>query len=145
METRVDRTQYFLAIAELASKRATCTRLHVGAVLVDHNHHIIATGYNGSPPGAPHCSDVDCLIEHNHCIRSTHAEESAILNMVVRPPSYTCFVTHQPCIRCYRMLVASGCIKVYYGSPYENQSPAYIQLQKELKVEMEHVPATTTN
>lgn len=51
----------FLSIAEVVAKRATCPRLHVGAVLVNERNQILATGYNGSPSGLAHCTDVGCL------------------------------------------------------------------------------------
>lgn len=47
---------YFLDIAECVSRRATCPRASIGAVFVDARHRIVATGYNGSPPGRPHCT-----------------------------------------------------------------------------------------
>lgn len=47
---------YFLKLADLVSTRATCDRAHMGCVLVRDNN-IIATGYNGSIKGLPHCND----------------------------------------------------------------------------------------
>lgn len=69
--------EYFLDLAQAASTRATCPRAHVGAVIVKDNN-VLATGYNGAPPGAPHCVDVGCEIEDEHCIRTTHAEVNAV-------------------------------------------------------------------
>lgn len=40
--------EYFLEVAHLVAKRATCLRRSVGAVLVQ-NKRILATGYNGAP------------------------------------------------------------------------------------------------
>ena len=73
---------YFLNIAEMVAMRATCPRAQVGAVLVKDNL-IIATGYNGAPPGEPHCSDVGCQTTEiegvqRHCERAVHAETNAI-------------------------------------------------------------------
>ncbi|WP_207203789.1 deoxycytidylate deaminase [Actinomyces minihominis] len=47
--------EYFLQIAHAVAARAKCTRRKVGAVIVL-DRRIIATGYNGAPPG-----EVDCL------------------------------------------------------------------------------------
>lgn len=68
---------YFLNIAREVSKRSTCLRASVGAVIAKDNR-ILSTGYNGAPPGEPHCSEVGCLIENNHCERTIHAETNAV-------------------------------------------------------------------
>ncbi|MFX1258352.1 MAG: cytidine/deoxycytidylate deaminase family protein, partial [Promethearchaeota archaeon] len=47
---RISKNEYFMEIAELVSKRSTCIRRKVGAILVKDSH-IISTGYNGVPPG----------------------------------------------------------------------------------------------
>ena len=59
--------EHFMLQAHLVATRATCDRgpellldpgRHgVGALIVQ-NKRVIASGYNGSPPGAPHCDDV---------------------------------------------------------------------------------------
>lgn len=61
--------EFFMLHAHLAATRSTCDRgpellldpgRHgVGAVLVRENR-IVAGGYNGSPPGEPHCSELTC-------------------------------------------------------------------------------------
>lgn len=70
---------YFFAIARVVAKRATCPRAQVGAVIIDPvEKRILSTGYNGAPPGQPHCSDAGCLMENGHCGRAIHAELNAI-------------------------------------------------------------------
>lgn len=76
--TRPSWNDYFLAIAEVVSRRSTCPRAHVGAVIVSTDNRILATGYNGSPPGESHCDNVGCLVVDNHCQRTLHAEVNAI-------------------------------------------------------------------
>jgi dCMP deaminase len=51
---------YFLGIARSVSARADCTRRKVGAVIVDPDHRVISTGYNGTPPGGPSCLAGEC-------------------------------------------------------------------------------------
>ncbi|WP_430626492.1 deoxycytidylate deaminase [Sulfobacillus thermotolerans] len=75
---RVSWTEYFGTLSEFVATRSTCPRRAVGAVLV-RDHRVIATGYNGAPSGEPHCLDVGCLIENNHCVRTIHAELNALL------------------------------------------------------------------
>lgn len=51
---------YFLGITQAVAAGAKCTRRQVGAIIVDENKHIVATGKNGSPPGHPECTDGAC-------------------------------------------------------------------------------------
>lgn len=56
MTRRPDWDSYYLGIADSVAVRADCTRRRVGAVVTDPvTRHIIATGYNGSPPGEAGC------------------------------------------------------------------------------------------
>ena len=64
-EIRPDWDHYFMEIAQVVSKRSTCLRRSVGAVIVK-NKQILATGYNGTPKGMPHCGEVGCLREQLH-------------------------------------------------------------------------------
>ena len=61
MSNRPSWDQYFMTITRQVAERSTCTRAKVGAVIV-RDKNILATGYNGSPAGLPHCLDVGCLV-----------------------------------------------------------------------------------
>jgi len=74
---RPDWDTYFIRIAKEVASRSTCPRASVGAVIVKDNR-ILSTGYNGAPAGEPHCVDVGCLMENDHCLRTIHAETNAI-------------------------------------------------------------------
>jgi dCMP deaminase len=58
--------EYFMKMAILASTRGTCDRKYVGAVIVKDNN-CIATGYNGSIIGQPHCSGPKKYTECSNC------------------------------------------------------------------------------
>ena len=102
--------EYFMAIAEQVSRRSTCLRRHVGAVLVV-DRRILATGYNGAPSGVPHCAESGCLREqmavpsgqrHELC-RGLHAEQNAIIQAAkhgVRIAGAMLYTTHHPCSMC---------------------------------------------
>ncbi len=84
--TRPSWDEYFMAITDEVAERATCTRRHIGAVLVK-DKRILATGYNGVPTGLAHCGEVGCLREqrgipsgtqHELC-RGIHAEQNAVI------------------------------------------------------------------
>lgn len=75
---RPDWDTYFMDLAQRVSRRATCRRAQVGAVAVDQDHMILATGYNGAPPGLPHCPADESLAPGDHCPRSIHAEQNVL-------------------------------------------------------------------
>ena len=122
-ENRPDRLRYNMSIARLVAKRSTCTRAKVGAVLVDQNsNRLVATGYNGSIKGSPHCIDVGCLIVNKHCVRTVHAEMNAILHMEHNYPSLVLYCTHQPCYQCLKALLSVNVRAIYYHFSYTDEA-----------------------
>ena len=87
MERR-DKTNYYLDLADVVSKRGTCLRKRYGAVIVK-NDEVISTGYVGAPRGRKNCSDLGYCIrqqmriprgERYELCRSVHAEANAIIS-----------------------------------------------------------------
>ena len=107
---------YFRVIAIDVSSRATCPRAHVGAVIVSDDNRILATGYNGSPPGEPHCIDDGCVMEDGHCQRALHAEVNAIAHAAKagipvggsRLYLYGSNGYREPCRECFKVLKAAA-------------------------------------
>lgn len=109
-----------MAVARLAATRSTCPRAQVGCVLVVDNQ-IVATGYNGSAPGKPHCTDAGCLMDGNHCQRCVHAEMNAVAQAAkhgISVEGAVAFVTHTPCMSCCKVLAAAGIRNVTIGQTY---------------------------
>jgi dCMP deaminase len=132
---RLERYSYFMEVAVITAKRSTCTRLSVGCVLMDKDtNRLAALGYNGSIKGAPHCIDDGCLMREGHCIRTVHAEVNAVSNLIKKYGNLVCFVTHQPCINCFKTLVANGVKSIFYLKEYEDA--ARDLLNKEIKIPM---------
>ena len=84
---RIDKTNYYLDIAQTVAERSTCLRRKFGAVIVK-NDSVISTGYNGAPRGRKNCCDLgECLREkyeipsgeRYELCRSVHAEANAII------------------------------------------------------------------
>lgn len=113
---------YFMATAMLMSTRSSCERLNVGCVIVsggDQKHRIIAAGYNGFLPGAPHTSRV----RDGHEQATVHAEQNAISDAARRGVSLegaTVYITHFPCINCAKILAAAGIALIKYRKDYRN-------------------------
>lgn len=115
--------EYFLNIAFEVAHRSTCDRAKVGAVIVKEKR-ILTTGYNGSPSGLPHCTDVGCLMENGHCIRTLHAEQNAIIQAALHGVSTagaSIYVTHQPCFLCAKTIINAGIKEIVYGTEYPDE------------------------
>jgi dCMP deaminase len=111
--TRLDWDEYFMSIALLASQRSPCKRLHVGSVIVKNNR-LISMGYNGFIAGAPHISRV----KENHEQSIIHSEINAITDCAKRGTKISqdskIYVTHYPCINCFRSIASCGIKEVIY-------------------------------
>lgn len=111
-----------------------------GAVLVK-DRQILATGYNGSMPGAPHCSDqvmpdgspychrralqIADVDKYNYC-RASHAEANAIAQAArygVAIKGASLYVTLEPCFVCIKLLATAQIEKVFFEVSYESRDP----------------------
>lgn len=129
---------YFMQLAELVGSRATCDRLKVGAVFTRDNR-VLCTGYNGALPGRQHCDVVGCLMHESHCVRAIHAESNAICQAAhhgVSLDNSVLYVTHLPCLTCFRLCIAAGCARVVYKEEYGTADMSvYRQLQGMTRLE----------
>jgi dCMP deaminase len=133
---RVSWDRYFMNLAVQAATRSTCSRKHVGAVIV-RDKNVLSTGYNGSVRGDAHCDDVGCLMEGGHCIRTVHAEANALIQAArhgIRIEGAVIYVTASPCFDCFKLIANAGIRKIYYGELYRNRR--VLELAAELGVEM---------
>lgn len=136
-DERPDWHEYFMAVAKLISTRSTCNSRPTGAILVK-DRHILATGYNGSLPGAPHCrgsftpdGKPFCYSRHmgvgdkekyNYC-RSSHAEANAVAQAArlgIAVEGAAVYATLAPCIICTKLLASARISEVYYEHDYES-------------------------
>lgn len=111
---------YALKLCEVVSTRATCDRLHVGAILTRDNV-VLATGYNGAPRGMEHCDKVGHELDGDHCIRTVHAEANAIAQAAKMGTSVngaTLYCTHLPCYACAKMLINAGIVEIIVKHDY---------------------------
>lgn len=119
---------YFMEITYVVSKRSTCLRRQVGAILVK-DKHILTTGYNGAPKGLIHCAEIGCLRqelgipsgERHELCRALHAEQNAIIqaaNLGIAIEGSTLYCTTAPCSLCAKMLINAGVVRVVFDGTY---------------------------
>ena len=131
MHDRPTWDQYFLDMARVIGRRATCLRRQVGALLV-RDKRILATGYNGAPSGLPHCEEVGCRRqemdipagERQELCRGLHAEQNAIIQGALHGVSVkgsVLYCTTQPCVICAKMLINAGVKRAVYEGDYPDQ------------------------
>ena len=119
-ESRLSWDAYFIATAFLISSRSPDLRLKVGCVLVKDNH-VISMGYNGFLPKVEHKS----FIENGHEQATVHAEQNSIADCAkrgVKTDGAVAYITHYPCINCFKILASSGITKIYYRDDYRNHN-----------------------
>ncbi|MBP9020067.1 MAG: cytidine/deoxycytidylate deaminase family protein [Syntrophobacterales bacterium] len=136
--------EYFMDIVRLVSRRSTCLRRSVGAILVK-DKRILATGYNGAPSGLRHCVEVGCLREkmnissgerHELC-RGLHAEQNAIIQSALHGVSLkdaTLYSTNHPCVICAKMIINAGIARVYYAEGYRDRMAEEMLLEAGVEV-----------
>jgi len=130
---RISWNDYFIEIVKLIGKRATCPRKQVGALIVKNNK-IIASGYNGSPRGLEHCSDIGCLIRDDHCIRVIHADCNALLQAGKEAQGATLYCTCLPCELCFKLCIQAGIKRIIYIEDYNKEDIKYWKLYGGIKI-----------
>jgi len=139
--------EYFLKLAMLASERSTCPRMHCGCVIVK-DKFVLATGYNGSLPGLPHCEDEGCLIVDNHCVRTNHAEINALTQAVthgVNIKGSTAYITNMSCTTCAKALIAAGIKRVVVFSDYHDTLATKFYSESNVEIAKLEIPDKLIN
>ena len=123
--------EIFMELAYVWSKRSTCLRRHVGAVIAKDKQQLTA-GYNGAPKGIPHCAEQGgCLREKLHIpsgtrhelCRGTHAEQNAITQAAkfgIDISGGTLYCNASPCVICTKMIINAGITRVVFDSEYND-------------------------
>ncbi len=142
--------EYFMRLAYLVSTRSTCTRRHVGAVIVK-DKRVLTTGYNGPPKGLMHCDKTGCLREnlkipsgerHELC-RGLHAEQNAIIQAAVYGVSIkdaTIYVTNHPCVVCAKMIINAQIKEIVYSEGYPDDLAKLMLMESGIKVRRYQLP-----
>lgn len=129
---RIDWDTYFIEIAKVVAKRASCFRRQVGGVIVKDNS-IISTGYNGAPKGVLDCLQIDECMRNKQNIpsgqnyeicMSLHAENNAITQCAsngVSCKGATIYITHSPCSMCLKQIINAGIRRIVALEKYPDE------------------------
>lgn len=127
MQARPSWDEHYIGMAEQIAKMGTCARRQVGCVLVDARNRVVSTGFNGVPPGWPHCStevvsrcpgaEAKSGTRLDEC-NANHAEANALIYCPNPELIRTCYVTCSPCINCVKMLLVTGCSRIVFKEEY---------------------------
>lgn len=139
MSGRVSWDEYFMNIAREVATRSTCSRKHVGSVIV-RDKTILSTGYNGSIRGMPHCDEAGHMMEDGHCVRTIHAEANAVIQAATngtRIDGASIYVTASPCWSCFKMIANAGLRRVVFGEFYRDER--IFAVAQDLGIELLHL------
>lgn len=124
-----------MSVAEVMGLRSSCSRAKVGAVIVDPNNRIVATGYNNPPAGFDRPWENECdgrAGEPGFCVRgkygatedtvvsysdcsTIHAETNALMFCDRRErEGGTIYVTCAPCLTCAKAVANSGLKRIVW-------------------------------
>lgn len=109
----------FMEIAQVVSKRSTCSRKKVGCILVVDGR-IISTGYNGVLPNVNHDEGLD----EDGNSKTVHAETNAIAFCAkygIPTQGAQLWVTLSPCDKCAEIIIQAGIKEVVYLDLYRDQ------------------------
>ncbi|CFW93468.1 Deoxycytidylate deaminase [endosymbiont DhMRE of Dentiscutata heterogama] len=129
--------EYFITIAQVCAMRSKDPNTQVGAVIVNQNKEIIATGYNGLPWG---CNDDDYPWENNHknwletkYPYVVHAEANAIIHAHQNCQGFSLYTTLFPCCECAKLIIQAGIKHVFYSNDKHNQKEEVMAAKRMLK------------
>ena len=102
----------FIEMLQVISKRSTCYRHQLGALIVKDNK-IISSGYNGNPRTFPHCDEMGCISDELGIKSGTkmetctgvHAEQNALLQAGKMADGATLYCNAFPCKICARLII----------------------------------------
>lgn len=123
MDGRPSWDEWALGLAQAVAERADCTRRQVGAVILDPEHRVVSTGYNGAPSGGASCLRGECPrgklsyaelpadSAYTNCV-AIHAESNSLLYARRDLRGCTIYVTAEPCHECRRLIAGAGITRV---------------------------------
>jgi len=139
MSDRPSWDNYFLDLAEQVSRRSPDRHTKHGCVLIDVDHRVISTGYNGPVTGVPNeLVPLDRPHKYDWLI---HAEDNAVAFARCDLRGATAYITGPPCAACFRRLLQVGVRRIVHSqrqsaSITESERLACRQMAEALRVEV---------
>jgi len=133
---------YFAKIVGDVALRSTCFKRQIGALIVNADKEIVATGFNGNVRGGPHCDEIGCLKDqmgfksgegHEWCT-AVHAEMNALIQAGKASRGGTLYVNAFPCKICARMIVNAGIRRVVISGEYTDKDGLTILSDRGIEV-----------
>ena len=139
---RVSKDEYFMNIAIEVSRRSTCTRRQIGAIVVSDVGEIKSSGYNGNPRGLPHCHEIGCIRDklgipsgtRLETCTAVHAEQNALIQAGTNARRSTMYSTIVPCPICARMILNAQVARVVYIDDYSDLAGVELLKQAGIKL-----------
>lgn len=133
--SRISREKMFAEIALIVSKRSSCLKKQVGALLLRDNR-IIAIGYNGV---LPHQNPDNGFNNITGETNTVHAEANIIAFCAkegIRINGCTLWVTLSPCEKCAELIIQAGIKNVVFMEHYRDYTG--IQKLEDNGIKVEH-------
>jgi len=135
--------QYFLNLAKAVADRSPDEETQVGCVIVDSSHRLLASGYNGFPPGFPD-NELPATRPEKYPFM-VHAETNAIASSTQDLRGSILYCTLSPCVDCTKTLITAGVRKIVVSAIYVNADLEHvIKMLKYAQIPMKMVNGSYT-
>lgn len=118
-----------LGLALEVATWSSCSRAQVGAIVMNADHDVVATGFNDTAAGLLNCGDGGCpraaredivpgqaYLDEDECL---HAEQNALQRAGLAARGSVLYVTRIPCGNCTRQAKTAGIERIVVVQPDE--------------------------
>jgi dCMP deaminase len=123
---RISFIEYAMRLAKVAALRSEDPLRKVGAIALDSNRRVIATGYNGLAPGVT--PPTEFWAERDPRMKYMLHAEANLCSLFRRGEVETVVCTTMPCTSCMQLLVAHDIKKIIYDETYASDAPEIAKL-----------------
>ncbi|MDD5133685.1 MAG: cytidine/deoxycytidylate deaminase family protein [Candidatus Nanoarchaeia archaeon] len=137
--------ELFMFQVYVGATRSSCVHLQTGALIVK-DKRVIASGYNGAPPGIGNCLDVGCRkdkykIDFNDkgkgVCRGSHAEINAMSQIARKDlEGTTLYSLYFPCSACAKAIAGNKIGEVVHSKTYQEHDSLTTELFREAGVKL---------